>query len=64
MLRLFMLQLLLANNFYSHYNIQVDVAKVQTVALLFEAMVFCPGGVDQHTDPLRLHSLLATIFAW
>jgi hypothetical protein len=40
------------------------MAKVQTVSLLFESLVFAPGGPDLQSDPLRLHCLLATIFAW
>ena len=44
--------------------IQVPVSKVQTVSLLFESLVFTSGGPDLQSDPLRLHCLLATIFAW
>ena len=40
------------------------MAKVQTVALLFQSLVFTTGGPDLQSDPLRLHCLLATIFAW
>eukprot|EP00116_Pleurobrachia_bachei_P000174 sb/3460436/ len=43
---------------------QVSVSKAQTVAMLFESLVFGPGGPDLQSDPLRLHSFLATIFAW
>ena len=32
--------------------------------MLFESLVFGPGGPDLQSDPLRLHSFLATIFAW
>ena len=46
------------------YTSQVPVSKVQTVALLFESLVFSSGGPDLQSDPLRLHCLLATIFAW
>lgn len=42
----------------------MDVSKVQTVALLFQSLVFGPGGPDLKSDPLRLHVLLATVFAW
>ena len=40
------------------------MSKVQTIFLLFESLVFGAGGPDLQSDPLRLHSLLATIFAW